>query len=601
MLLNAIGATAAERQPHVVFVIGTQHYSPHRTLPAFAAQLEKLGWRTTLVATAHDPEQDARGLPGLEALDSADVVVFYARFLTLPDDQLATLERYIQAGKAIVGLRTSTHAFAYSAGTPQAKWNDIFGREVLGSRYITRLDGTTVVTADHPTPGDPLLTGIDLATSWIDPGTLYLADLPRDAQVVLRGTGNSKRTGRVTNAFGSFELQSEMTTPVAWTWTNRWRGRVFTTTLGHEQSFADAKFVRLLVNGIAWAANKPMPATDAAIAPIQLAAAPAAAPKGSAPSQTPAATDPTQKFARYGIYAATAPRASQGDPTVTTLPLELQPGDRIALVGNTLFERLQENGHFETLVQQTFPTHKLSFRNLAWSADEVALRPRPENFADLEQHLTHERADVVLAAFGFNESFAGERGLPAFREQLTKFVRQLRSSKFNGKAGPRVVLVGPPANENITSINAADHNNDRLLMYSAAMREVAAAEQIGFVDMFNMTHEALRSPGTDLTTNGVHFTRVGYSLFSQALHEALFGVEPPRLNETLREAIVDKDRQFLRRYRPLNTFYYTGDRNKTYGYLDFLPAMRNFDLMVENRDRRIWDIAAGRPVPASID
>ena len=51
----------------------------------------------------------------------------------------------------------------------------------------------------------------------------------------------------------------------------------------------------------------------------------------------------------------------------------------------------------------------------------------------------------------------------------------------------------------------------------------------------------------------------------------------------------------------MNTFYYTGGRNRSYGYLDFLPAMRNFEIMVQNRDRRIWDLAQGKAVPAKID
>ena len=47
--------------------------------------------------------------------------------------------------------------------------------------------------------------------------------------------------------------------------------------------------------------------------------------------------------------------------------------------------------------------------------------------------------------------------------------------------------------------------------------------------------------------------------------------------------------------------YYTGGRNRSYGYLDFLPAMRNFDIMVANRDKRIWDLAQGKKVPKEID
>ena len=88
--------------------------------------------------------------------------------------------------------------------------------------------------------------------------------------------------------------------------------------------------------------------------------------------------------------------------------------------------------------------------------------------------------------------------------------------------------------------------------------------------------------------------------FRRALFtEASSAKTPPEVNEPLRQAIIDKDRQFFRRYRPLNTFYYTGGRNKDYGYLDFLPAMRNFDLLVANRDQRIWDLAQGKAVAAA--
>ena len=51
-------------------------------------------------------------------------------------------------------------------------------------------------------------------------------------------------------------------------------------------------------------------------------------------------------------------------------------------------------------------------RNLAWSADELDLQPRPDNFASTEQHLAWMNADLIFAAFGFNESLL-ER--PGFR------------------------------------------------------------------------------------------------------------------------------------------------------------------------------------------
>ena len=96
-------------------------------------------------------------------------------------------------------------------------------------------------------------------------------------------------------------------------------------------------------------------------------------------------------YRKFGIYENTAPRAAQTEPTKTSLPLEIKTGSRIALVGNTLLERAQFFGHFESLLHQRYPGHNLVVRNLAWSADTPDIQVRPANFADLDQHLTHEK------------------------------------------------------------------------------------------------------------------------------------------------------------------------------------------------------------------
>jgi hypothetical protein len=152
-----------------------------------------------------------------------------------------------------------------------------------------------------------------------------------------------------------------------------------------------------------------------------------------------------------------------------------------------------------------------------------------------------------------------------FRSRLGEYLAGLRRKAFNGRSAPRIVLISPIANENIPGVAAADLNNERVQKYVAVMREVAAEQQVGFVDVFQPLQEALRSPGSELTVNGVHLTEEGYSVFAGALYRGLFGEDPPEVNEALRQAIVDKDRQYFRRYRPLNTFYYTGGRNEAYG------------------------------------
>ena len=314
-----------------------------------------------------------------------------------------------------------------------------------------------------------------------------------------------------------------------------------------------------------------------------------------------ARADADTDFTPYGIYEDTAPRPPAADPIVTTLPLRLESGDRIALVGNTLFDRARHFGHFEAYLQQRYPEQSLIVRNLSWSADSVDLQPRPANFADVEQHLFHERADVIFAAFGFNESFAGPEGAEEFRDGLNAYVASLKTKAFNGESAPQIVLVSPIANENVAGVPAADLNNANIRLYADVIRDVADEQQVGFVDVFAETLAAMEDAEGDQTMNGIHLTEDGYDGFSRALFRGTFGETPPDISEQLREGIVDKNNQFFRRYRPLNTFYYTGGRRKSYGYLDFLPAMRNFDVMTANRDQRIWDIADGAEVSESID
>ena len=149
------------------------------------------------------------------------------------------------------------------------------------------------------------------------------------------------------------------------------------------------------------------------------------------------------------------------------LPLELKPGTRIALIGNSLFDRMRDYGTFEALLHQRFAKEKLVVRNLSWSADEVALRPRPDGFGDLNQHLAEAKADVILAAFGFNESFKGEKGVAEFETLLKSFLIELKSHRYNGKSEPVIVLVSPtPAEKPHEELNA------QIKLYTEAMRKV---------------------------------------------------------------------------------------------------------------------------------
>lgn len=595
---------AVEEQPHAVFVIGTTHYSPERTIPQLAEQLEGFGFRTTVVSSDSNPERKPNGLPGLEALETADVAIFYARFLTLPDAQLRHVTDYLESGRPVVGFRTSTHAFGYPKNDPRSAWNNNFGSRALGSRYFVHLQGDTEVSVPQTARKHAVFSGVRVTKDWIADGSLYLSDIPDDATVLMTGRGHTSKPGTRTNPFGTHVLKETMTDDVAWTWENEWGGRVFTTTLGHPETFTDRHFVRFFLNGICWAADQ-QPPKGAKARPIvqQLPGGVRSANRKDARNTSTGKAAPKEDpdYQKYGIYAESAPRAKQATPVATTLPLQVSKGARIALVGNTLIERAQFFGYFESMLHQRYPEHELVIRNLGWAADTPDLQPRPANFADQEQHLTHEKADIIFAAYGFNESFAGTEGVEAWKTTLSGWLKNLKSKAYNGTNAPRIVLISPIACEDIKGVSAAAENNSNVSLYVQAMQEVAVEHNVGFADVFSDTLKAMSDPETDLTLNGVHLLEEGYEVFGRVLYRQVFDEDASAVNQKLRASIIDKNRHYFRRYRPLNTFYYTGGRRKSYGYLDFLPAMKNFDIMAANRDRQSWDLARPNGTRGKLD
>ena len=253
-------APAQSRLPHVVFVTGDDEYRSEITMPMIAAILEKrYGLRTT-VAYARPIPQTKDNIEGLEALDSADLMVMYTRFRRLPDDQLARITRYVASGKPIVGLRTSTHAFQYPEGHAHVALNDSFGRDVFGQKWITH-HGNTSTTSVTLAAGDPrheILRGVSpfRARSWL----YHVTPLNGPATILLQGESiNSQQAGK----HDRFPTQQ----PVAWTREHN-GARVFFTTLGHPEDFEHASMRRLVVNGILWALGREIPADGADATPM---------------------------------------------------------------------------------------------------------------------------------------------------------------------------------------------------------------------------------------------------------------------------------------------------------------------------------------------
>src|SRR5437879_5977390 len=190
------------------------------------------------------------------------------------------------------------------------------------------------------------------------------------------------------------------------------------------------------------------------------------------------------------FIAARMPSRADSDPKPGEA-FTIKQGDHICLIGNTLADRMQHDGWLETLLQTRFPKLQLMFRDLGFSGDELTLRLRSAMFGTPDEWLSKEKADVVFAFFGYNESFGGPAGLNKFKADIDAFVKHTLKEKYNGKSAPRLVLFSPIAHENLHDRNLPDgsENNKRIELYTTAMAEVARTNHVPFVDLFKATRD----------------------------------------------------------------------------------------------------------------
>ena len=281
---------------------------------------------------------------------------------------------------------------------------------------------------------------------------------------------------------------------------------------------------------------------------------------------------------------------------------DLRPGDRVVVVGNAFAERMQYFGHFETLLHARFPGHELVVRNLGYAGDEVTVPvTRSVGFFDHGHRLEDHKPDVVIACFGFNESFAGPAGLEAFEAAFDKYAAETTATAYNGRAPPRLVVVSPVAREDLGRPGLPDGRagNENLRLYADAMRRVAAGRGATFVDLFEPSRRLMAGADPKLTINGVHLTEAGDKQVAAALDEGLFGPRPAAAAgvdyDRLRADVNEKNLQFWYDYRATNGNFIYGSHKQGPDRLHFPAEFAKLRRMTAARDRRVWAAARGEP------
>jgi type 1 glutamine amidotransferase len=270
--LHIPGGDGPGKGKRIVLVCGDQEYRSEETLPQLARILAQRHGFDCTVLFAQDPADGTinptvNHIPGLEKLKSADLMILFTRMLDLPDEQMKHIVEYVESGRPIVALRTSTHAFQlsgkaygkYGWRSTEPGWEGGFGRRVLGETWVAHhgehgKEGTRGIIA----PGQerhPILNGIAPGSIFgtTDVYTVRLP-LPDDSQPVVLGEVTETLQPDSKAVAGT---KNNPMMPVAWTKTYRGdsgkTARIFTTTMGASQDFAYEGTRRMLVNATYWA------------------------------------------------------------------------------------------------------------------------------------------------------------------------------------------------------------------------------------------------------------------------------------------------------------------------------------------------------------
>lgn len=298
--------------------------------------------------------------------------------------------------------------------------------------------------------------------------------------------------------------------------------------------------------------------------------------------------------------------------------------DHIVLVGNNLASRMVNYGHFETEMQLRHPDSQLFIRNMGDGGNTPGFRPHSSRVSpwafpgaevfqtELAQNsgsrghfetpdgwLTHLEADVILAFFGYSESFQGPDGVANFKSELEAFVAHTKKQKYNGVSAPKLALISPIAFEDLSSkmdLPNGVQENKNLELYTKAIEEVAAKDTLLFVNAFDASKKWYASENEDLTVDGFQLNDFGHQKFSKFLSDQVFGTSK-NVEETNRQlvhsAVTEKNWFWHNDYKIPNGVHAYGRRYDPFGPDNYPFEVDKIREMTDIRDQAIWKAISG--------
>ncbi len=310
--------------------------------------------------------------------------------------------------------------------------------------------------------------------------------------------------------------------------------------------------------------------------------------------------------------------------------LIVEENAHIVLIGNNLCSRMIHYDHFETELHLRYPEKQLYVRNMCDGGDTPGFRPhsgrnepwafpRAAQFQDElakdsdsqgffempDEWLTRHQADIILAFFGYNESFAGEEGLENFKAELDAFIKHTLAQQYNGVAAPQLAIVSPIAFEDLSNqfdLPNGMEENKRLALYSSAMQEIASANGVLFVDVFTPTQRWFAA-ANNLTIDGFQMNNEGYAKFGKLLADKVFGKATAKAEKhrtLVHEAVLEKNWMWHNDYKSPNGVHVFGRRYNPFGPENYPAELKKIREMTAIRDEAIWKATQGEQMDLTI-
>ena len=262
------GASGIGKGKHIVFIASDHEYRGEETCPAIARILaHRFGFKCTVLFGLDDNghiKPGSSNIPGMKALDKADMMFLFLRFVAPDDASMKHFISYLDRGGPVLGLRTTTHGFnglkgknsKYNYNSRDKSYDWGFGRQVLGETWRPR-EGAGHYGSNHKfstrmfvvpeQKNHPVMRGVKNMHAMAG---AYSA-VPIEGSVILgknQVLDSMKPDGK--------PLPNKPPSPSIWVRTYKSasgkEGRVFTSTQGASEDIISEGVRRCIINGVFW-------------------------------------------------------------------------------------------------------------------------------------------------------------------------------------------------------------------------------------------------------------------------------------------------------------------------------------------------------------